>query len=163
MARAPGTGFFTLNPRRKPWNLLLRPSLQLKLPLYMLLLTLAFVSTLAFHSYLTFGRVFEVAIQETLQPEFYRHVIAAQTRDFGVTLAALAFGYSVVVLVLCVAWAHRMIGPEIPIRRHIEALKNGDYGSRIHLRKQDAFGDVAEDLNELAAILEEGPKEPGPA
>lgn len=163
MAKAPGSGFFTLNPRRKPTNLLLEPAIQLKLPLYLVILTLSFAALLAVHSWVTYGRIFEVAIQETQHPEYFRRVVEAQSSDFLVPLAALAVGYVIAVFVICIAYAHRLVGPMVPFRRHIEALKNGDYGSRIHLRKQDAFGDVAEDLNELAAILEEGPKEPGPA
>ena len=40
----------------------------------------------------------------------------------------------------------------------MEALKNGDYGGRVHLRDGDAFQDLAEDLNELAALLERNEK-----
>ena len=40
-----------------------------------------------------------------------------------------------------------------PFRRHIQAMKNGDYSSRVHLRKGDAFVEMADDLDELAGVL----------
>ena len=58
MASDPGRGFFTLNPRRKAQNMLLRPGLQLRLPAYLLLLTLGFLGLLAAHTYEVYGRLF---------------------------------------------------------------------------------------------------------
>ena len=45
-------------------------------------------------------------------------------------------------------------GPTIAFKRHINALKSGDYSARILLRRHDAFNDVAHELNDLAEILE---------
>jgi signal transduction histidine kinase len=68
------------------------------------------------------------------------------------------FVYIFAVLLLSVGYAHRMIGPMVPIRRQTEALKNGDYSARVTLRKRDAFSELADDLNELAQVLEEQEK-----
>ena len=67
MAREPGVGFFTLNPRRRPTVIPVQPGVQLKLPITILLVTVAFVGLLAWHSQDIFGRVFEFALREVSQ------------------------------------------------------------------------------------------------
>ena len=77
-----------------------------------------------------------------------------QTATFVQLSAQVVIAYLLVVGVLSATYIHRMIGPIVAFRRHIEALKNGDYRSRVRLRKGDAFQDMLNDLNELAALLE---------
>lgn len=158
MAREPSTNFLTLNPRRKFWNALQRPGLQLRLPLYLIAITGLFVGLLTAHTYDVYGRLFELAVAESSQPEWFERTLAAQSGDFGLVWGALTLGYMLSVLVMCIVYVHRMVGPLVPMRRHVEAIKNGDYASRVHLRDGDAFHDVAEELNDLAASLAEAEK-----
>jgi len=158
VASTPSRGFFTLNPRRKAKNMLLQPGLQLRLPVYMLLLTLALLGLLAAHTYEVYGRLFALAIAESNQPEWFRRTLDAQTGDFALVWGALGLTYTLAVLTVCIVYVHRMVGPIVPFRRHIEALKNGDFSSRVKLRRGDAFEDVASDLNELAELLAEQEK-----
>lgn len=64
-------------------------------------------------------------------------------------LAALAL----ICLMLWIYFSHRIFGPTVPIRRHVQKLSEGDYSSRIHLRSSDELKDLAEDLNHLAEVL----------
>lgn len=160
MAGEPTHRFFTLNPRRKSWNMLLRPNLQLRLPIYVLGLTFVFVGLLAAHTYDVYGRLFTLAITESGQPEWFERTLRAQTGDFAWVWGAIGLGYMLAVLATCIVYVHRMVGPIVPIRRQIEALKNGDYGSRIALRSADAFDDVAADLNDLTDLLAEQQQKP---
>lgn len=57
--------------------------------------------------------------------------------------------------VLWLQSSHRIFGPMVKINRQVDHLFNGEYGSRIQLRKYDEFHDLAERLNKLAAKLEE--------
>lgn len=57
---------------------------------------------------------------------------------------------------LWVIYSHRIFGPMVPLRRHVQQLSAGDYASRIHLRGRDEFKPLADDLNALAEILESG-------
>jgi hypothetical protein len=41
----------------------------------------------------------------------------------------------------------------VAFKRHIRALREGNYDSRVVLRKGDAFDDVADELNLLAQAL----------
>lgn len=51
--------------------------------------------------------------------------------------------------------SHRIFGPTIPFRRHIQSLIDGDYTVRVQLRKRDEFQDLAEALNQLTNKLQE--------
>jgi len=151
----PSSGFFTLNPRRKTRNLLLKPFLQLKLPLAVVFVTLGCVGLVAYQTQSAFLELFSYALREVDQPEVYEGLLT-QIRGSALTLGTAALvGYVLTVVTLCVVYAHRLIGPTVAFRRHLEALKNGDYSSRVHIRDGDAFEEMAEDLNELAAILAE--------
>jgi len=53
------------------------------------------------------------------------------------------------------AWlSHRIYGPMVSLKRHVEKLIQGEYSSRVTLREEDRFQDLARDLNLLAENLE---------
>lgn len=158
MSEQPKNDFFTLNPRRKTTNLILQPGLQLKLPFYLLLLTFGFAVAFSAHSYITYERLFEITVAHTDQPEYFERVFSAQTENFKVVSAAMAAFYILMMLAVSILITHRMVGPTIAFRRHVERLKNRDYSTRINLRRQDAFAEVAQELNELAEVLEANDK-----
>lgn len=58
--------------------------------------------------------------------------------------------------------SHRLLGPVVPIKRILTDLTNGNYSSRIRLRKNDELKSVAEALNILAETLEKKQKENQP-
>jgi methyl-accepting chemotaxis protein len=66
----------------------------------------------------------------------------------GIIAAAI---FLVLSLALSVYFTHKMVGPTVAFRRHISSMRNGEFHSRIALRQGDAFWEVAEDLNRLAA------------
>jgi hypothetical protein len=140
--------------RRRFANVLIQPGIQLGLPALVLGITFAFAALQAVHGYLAFGRLYRVVMAETSAPVALQAIITGQTGDFLVVSCAIILAYMLVVVIVSVAWAHRMVGPTVPFRRHLEALKNGEYSSRVHLRRFDAFPEMARDLNELAEILE---------
>lgn len=68
--------------------------------------------------------------------------------------AAVALLFPAVLSVFIMAFAtHRVVGPLVAIRRHIRALIEGDLAKELRLRRDDEFGDLASDLNELTAKL----------
>lgn len=144
--------------RRHKMNLLLRPALQLKLPAILLIVTLGFVALQVAHTQFAYGKLFEIVLEEAGHPPFLEELLRAQTGDYIEVTTVLTLLYILAVVSLSVTFAHRMVGPMVPIRRQTEALKNGDYKARVRLRKRDAFSDLAEDLNELAQMLEEHEK-----
>lgn len=55
-----------------------------------------------------------------------------------------------------VFFSKNIFGPIVPFRQHLDKLCKGDFASRVRLRKGDEFKDLAEDLNHLAELLEQG-------
>ena len=133
------------------------PFAQLKLPVYLLILTLAFGALFAWHSTAAYERLYGLVISSI--PESHRVLLLDQTRDFAIVSATILTGYALFVLGVCLAYTHGLLGPLVALRRHVQALKDGEYGSRVELRESDrAYLDVAQDLNDLAQSLAGGPK-----
>jgi len=63
--------------------------------------------------------------------------------------------YILLLASVCVAYTHKLIGPLRPFVRHVERQTEGDYSSRVKLRKNDLdlYNEYAERLNELAIKL----------
>ncbi len=134
-----------------------QPFTQLKLPIYLLILTLAFGALFAWHSTTAYERLYGLVISS--MPDSHRAMLRDQTRDFAIVSAAILTGYALFVLGACLAYTHGLLGPLVAVRRHVQALKEGQYGSRVELRKSDtAYLEVARDLNDLAQSLAGGPK-----
>ena len=50
---------------------------------------------------------------------------------------------------------HRIVGPQVAIRRLISELKKGHYGKQIQLRRNDYLKNIASELNELSTQLKQ--------
>jgi nitrogen fixation/metabolism regulation signal transduction histidine kinase len=149
-------GWNPLHSRRRALRLL-QPLVQLKLPFYWLLVTITFTAAFGIHTYLAYNRIY--AAVASYAPKAFEKLIQEQTQDFLVVSAAIATGYVLFVIIMCIAYLHRLVGPTTALRRHVEALKNGDYSARVDLRKTDTvFLALEQDLNELAGILERNEK-----
>ena len=140
--------------RRRGANFLLNPSLQLRLPLYLLLITAVFGVLQIGHGYLAYERLYYAIIQQAGKASYLLQLLRGQTADFLFVSTLILTAYTMAILGASVAYAHRMVGPTVAFRRHLEALKNGDYSARAQLRKGDAFTEIADDLNALAERLQ---------
>ena len=135
---------------------LLEPSVELRLPLYLGLATVAFMAAFTWNGFAAFERMAQFVLVD--DPEI-RKLLWGQTRAFLVVSGTIVTGYILVVFGTCLAFTHRLIGPRVALGRQIEALKNGDYSARVQLRDGDvAFQNLARDLNDLGQILERAEK-----
>jgi methyl-accepting chemotaxis protein len=144
-----------INENRKARNLLLKPALQLKLALYALMLSLVFILLTLLFGKLYFEQTYITLVENTTQGEYIQAIITQQMHDFKSMSLLLLVGYTVMMVVLITVYTHRMIGPTLPIMRHIKALKNGFYSHRVQLRRHDCFQELADELNTLAETLEQ--------
>lgn len=140
--------------RRRAVNLRLQPGLQLRLPLLIFAITAGFSLMFGANALEAYGKMIELAIDEP----WLETAISEQGQSFVIVSAAIGVAYVVTVFIACLAYAHRLLGPLVPIRRRLEGMKNGDYTSRIYLREGDLYGEIAEDLNELAQLLRDQEK-----
>jgi HAMP domain-containing protein len=143
-----------LDERRKARNFLIKPGIQLRLPLYVLLLSFTFVLLAVLIGNLYFEQTYVTLLQSTTQSEYVQRLLARQTQEFKELALLLLSGYVVLMIVVTVIYTHRLIGPTIPMLRHVKALREGRYTHRISLRKYDAFSELADQLNELAETLQ---------
>jgi len=126
---------------------------QLRLFVYLLIITVSFMSLFAWHTHSAYAKLYDMVM--TNVPESYREQLIYQTQDFGIVGAAILGGFALVMLGFCIAYTHTLLGPIIPLRRQVQSLKDGNYQVRNKLRKTDAgHQGLADDLNELASILQ---------
>ena len=144
-----------LDERRKARNILLRPTLQMKLPLYTLLLSFTFGLLALLLFYIYFEQLYVMMLENTTQGSYLRTAVSMQTSNFLEAASMLLIGYILLIVAVTTIYTHRIIGPTVALKRHIRALKDGLYTHRVHLRKHDELKDMAADLNELAEILEQ--------
>ena len=143
-----------VNENRKARNILIKPGFQLKLPLYILLLTFSFVCLTLLLGNLYLEQAYVTMIENTTQSEYLQQIITEQIGAFKVISLLILFVYAVLVVAITSIYTHRLLGPMVPITRHLKALKEGFYAHRLHLRKKDALHELAGQLNDLAEVLE---------
>ncbi len=141
--------------RRSVRNFLLQPFLQIQLGLFSVVLSFAFAGVIAWLFYIHLNQFASVVIQLTDAEEEILKLLYSSLAE----MRAAVLGTIVVFLILNIAssifFTHRMVGPTVAFRRMIRGLIDGHYGMQIKLRDGDAFGEVADELNELSSQLSE--------
>ena len=145
-----------LDERRKARNVLLKPGIQLRLPLYVLLLSFTFMLLAVLFGNLYFEQTYVTMLESTTQSEYVQRILARQTQEFKELALLLLSGYVLLMLAITVIYTHRLLGPTIPMLRHVKALREGRYAHRISLRRHDALTELANELNGLAETLQNG-------
>ncbi|MFK8080445.1 MAG: hypothetical protein AB8B97_09180 [Granulosicoccus sp.] len=141
--------------KRRVLNAVWQPFLQFKLLMYMLGSTAFVAILLAGFLYYAFSDLVSVVSGKTEPTSYYGEMIEIQLVHLFRYCGALFVLYVVLLASVCVAYTHRLIGPLRPFVRHVEKLTDGDYSSRVVLRKGDLdmYNEYAEKLNELAIKL----------
>ena len=130
---------------------------QIRLPFYLLLITVAFMSLFAWHTYSAYAELYTMVM--TNVPESFQEQILRQTQDFSIVGAAILGGLALTILGFSIAYTHVLLGPTVALRRQVQSMKDGNYRTRNKLRKTDAAHQgLADDLNELASILQHAQK-----
>lgn len=71
-----------------------------------------------------------------------------------VVCAVVFVAFAVLSVAMGILITQKVIGPTVPIRRHIAELKRGYYKIKSRLREHDEFQEIMDDLNDLARTLE---------
>jgi len=129
----------------------------MRLPFYLLLITLAFLALFGWHAYSAYAELYAMVM--TNVPESFQEQILIQTQDFSVVGGAILGGLVLTILAFSIAYTHTLLGPIVALRRQVQSMKDGNYRARNNLRKTDvAHQGLADDLNELAALLQHAQK-----
>jgi hypothetical protein len=140
--------------KRRVRNFVLQPLLQVKVGLYFILVSLLFATALALIIYYNFGGLVNSIVLLTDAEEEVRELFLDYWKG---TQLWIYFSFAVYLLAsigLSVFYTHRMVGPTFAFRRHIRSIAEGRYHVRTHLRKGDAFSEVADELNHLSEVME---------
>lgn len=141
------------NPKfKRLWrNYLLEPEIQFRRAYYFAAFFIFMIGSAYFWIY------FQLVIAvEFLSSEY--GLIAVRTADLfhslsWFTIAAYLGTGIIISVVFGIYSSHRVIGPSVAIRRHVERMKNGDYSGVLKIRQGDELVTVANILNELTDVL----------
>ena len=145
---------------RQPRSLrstLLEPFKQIKLGLYIIGISVFFVGLISLlflqafmQQYQQLMEIFKVVNQNT-QWELLQNSVF----ENNISRIAIAMAAYIGSLFLIVFWAtHRFYGPLVTISKFIDAIAEGDYSSRVAVRKRDELQDLCGKLNHMAESLE---------
>ncbi len=141
--------------KRRLSNFLLQPTLQTGIGFYCIVLSLIFAGVVAAIIYVQFGNLFQFIIEMTDAPEEVQTIIWSNLSSIQNWIYLSLAVYILIVLAISILYTHRLVGPTVAFRRHFEALQAGNFKYRTHLRKNDAFHDLAEYLNQTTDQLGE--------
>jgi hypothetical protein len=140
--------------KRRLSNFMLQPLWQIRLGLYSIILSFVFCGALVGLFYFNFHKFYDLVLELTDLRDEVTVILQQYVQSFITWVVLGSAVYLVITIILSIFFTHRLIGPSYAFRRHIRELKNGNYASRVVLRKGDAFPEEAEDLNELAVALD---------
>lgn len=140
--------------KRKLSNFLLQPLLQIRLGLYAILLSLAFCVAISTTFYVNLYRFYDLVLELTDLRDEVSEILQSYIQGLAFWMVIILLVYLLLTIAVSIFFTHKLVGPTYAFRRHIKELARGNYQSRIVLRKHDAFQEVADELNELAASLE---------
>ena len=141
--------------QRRIKNFLLQPLLQVRLGIYSISLALVFSLMVGGLLYLNFYRFYDLVLELTDLRDEVTVLLESYIHDTTWWVGACIGVYLIMSVTVSIVYTHKLVGPTYAFRRHIANLGRGEYSSRVILRKNDAFLEVAEDLNRLAAVLEQ--------
>jgi methyl-accepting chemotaxis protein len=142
--------------KKRLWrNYLLAPNLQIRIGIYFVIISLLFVIVGSFVLYHELADLFQLIVNLTGVETEVMEVVGTYLRDVKWQGYLMAGAFVVINTGASIFFTHRLVGPTIAFRRHVERLIEGDFKSRIRLRNGDAFADVADVLNRLAEKMEE--------
>lgn len=133
------------------------PFKQLKLGVYVAVITILFVIMLSFlflkafwQQYQQIMEIFAVARLEdqlvlVTNEVFYRNAL---------TIGVFLLGFIGVMLAVVFRVTHRYYGPLVAVQRFVEGVSQGEYTRRVILRKDDELQELAQSLNHMAEQLE---------
>ena len=140
--------------KRRLRNILLQPLVQVKLGMYSICLAFLFSIVIMTLLYMNFYRFYDMVLELTDLREEVSMLLQGYIMDATGWLLTTVIVYLIMNIAISVYYTHRLVGPTYAFRRHIDLLRNGDFDSRVQLRKGDAFEEVANDLNDLASQLD---------
>ncbi|MGE0615823.1 MAG: HAMP domain-containing protein [Bacteriovoracia bacterium] len=137
------------HPGRRVRNLLINPRYQLKFIFWMTVLGLVLVilNASVFHLYVQ--RDFEAFVRISSLPNEVKDTAIAYLNSLGWKLMIWSIVFMVLMCSVALLFSHRTAGPMFQMKKVMEKVRDGEVDTRVHLRKEDDFREVAVVLNEM--------------
>jgi methyl-accepting chemotaxis protein len=141
--------------KRRLSNILIEPLLQTQIGLYSIGLSLLFAELVSVILYQNLGSLFDVFFKLSEDGSIALHdMTAAYLDNIKIWIYISFVMYVLGTIAISIIYTHRLIGPTVAFRRHLDAIEAGNFSYRTILRKSDAFQEVAKRLNEVSEMLE---------
>lgn len=140
--------------QRRLRNYLLQPLLQTKIGFYCIILSSFFSGTIAFVLYVHLSKYADIVLQLTDAEEGVRELFRGYIQEVQLWILLLAVTYLLATILVSIVYTHKLVGPTFAFRRHIHSLRTGNFKVKTFLRKNDAFKEVADELNRLSDALD---------
>lgn len=148
---------FKMRPRRTLRTTLIEPFKQIKLGLYVVAITMAFVTAagVMFVEAFTEQYTHVMNIFQVVDPNLRWELV---TNDVfytnAIRLGVLFLTFTGLMMAVVFRMTHRIYGPLVSIERFLGQISEGQYGRRVNIRSGDDLQRLALKLNEMAATLE---------
>lgn len=136
---------------------LIEPFKQIKLGIYVILISLSFTAIAGFMIYQALTEQYQqvMDIFAIVDPDKQWSLI---TNDVfysnAIKMTLLFSAYLIILMTVIISKTHKVYGPLVSIERFIGQITKGHYRTRITVRKGDELVDVANKLNLMAAELQ---------
>jgi methyl-accepting chemotaxis protein len=133
---------------------LIQPFVQIKFGSYILLLALAYCGLVAALLWISYREQYAqfIAFYQGMEGDLLFREKMLGRYLFG--LSGILLTYVLTIFTVVILRTHKIYGPMVAIRRFVEDLGNGNYSGRLRIRERDDFQDLAQNLNEVAQVLE---------
>ena len=135
--------------KRSLKNFLINPLYQLKYIFWISAAGLALILGNALVFYYYIRENYELLIELSPMDDSTKAQLYRELYEIIIKLSLVGCGFVIVSMLIGVVISHRTAGPMYHFKRVFNELKNGKTSSRIRLRPNDDFQDVAQAFNEM--------------
>ena len=147
----------SLRGDRSTKALIIEPFKQVKLGLYVLAVSLAFVIMTALIFLNAFSEQYRhvMEIFQVVDPKLQWEVVTNDVFFTNVVrILALLAAFIIVMMVVVFRVTHKYYGPLVAIEKFVDGIAEGEYSRRVVIRKGDELQDLVRRLNSMAEKLE---------
>ena len=145
-------------PRRTLRSLIIEPFRQVKLGIYVIAISCAFVvvASLLFVSAFVDQYRQLMEIFKIVDPQYKWELVTNDVFKWNATcIAGLFLAFIGILFGVVLRMTHRIYGPLVSIERFVGEMSNGNYGKRIVIRSGDELQRLVHRLNDMAKKLEQ--------
>ena len=144
-------------PRRNLKSTLIEPFKQVKIGLYVIGISLAFVVASGAMFFYAFTEQYEhvMGIFNVVDPTLRWELVTNDVfYDNAIRIGVLFLIYISVLFSVVFSLTHRYYGPLVSVERFIDQMTRGDYAKRLKIRDKDELQDLVHKLNHMAEALD---------